>query len=169
MTSWRAAAFMGLCLLAVTGGPARAQSDTDLSRATLRGVAGVAVVIENLKQDAQLDGLHQADIQADVELELRRAGIRVLTDTESAYAAAQPWLYVDVNTVKRDGEYLFAVGVHLNQSVTLASGERAFAATWQISFVGSVGAANLPQVRGEVTGTVRKFVGAWLAANPKRL
>ena len=42
---------------------------------SLRGLQGVEVVIENIKSDAQVDGLSQEAIRAAVELILRSNGI----------------------------------------------------------------------------------------------
>ena len=47
----------------------------DQQRESLRGLQGVEVVIENIKSDAQVDGLSQEAIRAAVELILRSNGI----------------------------------------------------------------------------------------------
>jgi hypothetical protein len=41
--------------------------DTPLDRETLRGLAGVGVVVEDLGTDAKADGLTEEQIQTDVE------------------------------------------------------------------------------------------------------
>jgi hypothetical protein len=58
--------------------PSLAQT-RDQQRESLRGLQGVEVVVEDIKPDAQMDGLSQESIRATVELILRSKGIRVLT------------------------------------------------------------------------------------------
>jgi hypothetical protein len=53
-------------------------SDTPMERATLKGVPTVDVVIEKIDSDAERDGLSRSQIQTDVELRLRQAGITVV-------------------------------------------------------------------------------------------
>jgi hypothetical protein len=48
----------------------------------LRGLKGVHVLVEKLDPDAERLGLTTAQIQADVELRLRKGGVRVLTEEE---------------------------------------------------------------------------------------
>ena len=65
---------MGLTLL-------RGQVSTDVQ--SLKGIQGIAVLVEPLGSDVEAVGLHTSDIQTDVELKLRLAGIKVLTLGES--------------------------------------------------------------------------------------
>jgi hypothetical protein len=51
-------------------------------RASLAGLPGVKVVIDEIKSDAQTDGLSEEGIRTAVELILRSNDIRVLTQSE---------------------------------------------------------------------------------------
>jgi len=171
VTRWSKGMMAGFGLLVVTAGPARAQADTPLSRATLRGLPGVEVIVESLDDNVEREGLHEAEIQADVRLALRLAGIRMLTETESHATASSPFLYVSVSTQKRSDMALYAYETHVevHQMVTLASGARAFAMTWDaIGEVGSLYVLSIQDIRGRVKEGVNQFVNAWLAVNPKR-
>ncbi len=53
-------------------------------RATLRGIPGVKVAVENIDAQAKQDGLHQHELQTDVELRLRQSGIQVCDETYEA-------------------------------------------------------------------------------------
>ena len=66
-----------------TSSPVVAQ-DNNFSRATLKGISIVPVVVENLPPGASALGLTKDVIQTDVELKLRLAGMRVVTPGDSA-------------------------------------------------------------------------------------
>ena len=42
---------------------------------SLQGLQGVYIIVERLDSDAEQAGIHESDIQTDVELKLRLAGI----------------------------------------------------------------------------------------------
>ena len=50
------------------------------TRKTLVGLSGVYVLVETIEDDVERDGLSRAQIQTDMELKLREAGIPVLTE-----------------------------------------------------------------------------------------
>src|SRR2546430_1281063 len=80
-----------------TAGDSEALSAERLQRETLKGLSGVGVLVENLRADVEAEGLRKADILTDVELRLRKNGIKVLTGTEQSKApatAGAPCLYV---------------------------------------------------------------------------
>ena len=71
-----------LLLLASTGAQGL---DNENTRATLRGLNGVQVVVEDMmKPDIERDGLTRQQLQTDVELRLRKAGISGLDGTRVA-------------------------------------------------------------------------------------
>src|ERR1017187_384283 len=68
----------GILLLATTVGVTLRAQDSDTQ--TLKGIQGLGVVVEDINSEAERAGLHRTDIQTDVELKLRLAGIKVLSD-----------------------------------------------------------------------------------------
>src|SRR2546425_3316356 len=78
------------------------------ARETLRGLKGVGVVVERVSPDAERDGLTQSQLQTDVELRLRKAGIPALTQEECRATPGHPFLYVNVNTHRDGFKYAFA-------------------------------------------------------------
>ena len=95
------------------------------------------VVVFDMKPDIERDGLSWEQIQTDVELRLRKAGIRVLTEQERLDAPGSPWLAVQVATFQHPKipVYAFMIGVELMQRTYL---ERNLdlgvsAATWSTS------------------------------------
>ena len=59
-------------------------------RQVLRGLEGVHVVIKRLKPEIEMDGLYRSTLETDVELTLRMAGIKVLTEEESLQTSGVP-------------------------------------------------------------------------------
>jgi len=141
---------------------------TDYTRETLRGLTGVIVVTENLREDAEAAGLSAAELQTDVELKLSGAGIHVLTQEEWRGTQGRPWLYVSVNTIRYLGSHFFSIDVQLKQDVALAAKPAVItsSATWE---VGSIGFANSrmlsEKVRGSVSSSVDKFISDFVIAN----
>ena len=141
-------------------------------RESLAGLAGVYVSVEPMDPDVEREGLARSTLQTDVELKLRQAGIRVLTEAEVFVAPGFPHLYLRVGTV-RGSEwplYAFEILLELRQRVMLARKPTIAldAPTWRTSSVGSVGNKNLNRVREPVRDQVDAFINAYLAANPKQ-
>jgi len=136
----------------------------------LVGLKGVEVAVEGMNPQAERLGLTKAQIQTDVELRLRKAGVRVLTDEESLGTPGSPWLYVNVGTFIRSGSALCAYGVEvvLNEMVTLARGFKTVGGIWHTGNVGTVGTSNIREIRKDVGDQVDKFINDYLAANPKK-
>ena len=152
---------VALLILAV---PAWGQ-DGAAQRATLKGITIVEVVVEAMDPVAEQDGLTRAQLQTDVEVRLRQAGITV-GPTLTGH------LYVNVDTVKGDhGQtYAYNVSVQYVQQVVLARDPKApiFATTWDTGGVGMMAASRLHEVRQDVANYVDQFIKAYLEQNPKR-
>jgi len=148
--------------------PARcAPGDNERTRNSLRGLAGAEVLIEGLSADAKQDGLNEQDIQTDVELTLRLAGIKVLTRRESITTPGIPCLYVNVGLLSRGGTYTSSIEVSLEQEALLERDPtiRTTVATWS---VGSIGIVGKTQIRGAIKDEIDKFLNAYLSVNPKK-
>jgi hypothetical protein len=148
--------------------------DTEVSRSSLRGLKGVAVVIEELPTESEQNGLTVSAIRTDVELKLRQAGIVVapLLDPATAGDAA---LMVDVGILPDSNVnvpiWSFSIQVSLGQNAALLRDPSIFlplATTWGVSGFGSVGKQNLRSVRDFVKDLVDKFINAYLTVNPKK-
>ncbi len=136
-----------------------------LQRESLYGLEGVCVVVEGLGQVIEKDGLLTSRLQADVEEELSKAGIPVLSRSE--VGPMDPVLYVNVNIHKLDEIYFYSLHVELHQLVTLARDPsiEMLVPTWNVGSVGSVGSAVLYQVRGAVKEYIKEFIGDYKATS----
>lgn len=165
---------MTLAVLVSLGVAAAARGATEVEKQSLAGLSGVRVMVEQIDLDAERDGLTRTGLQTDVELWLRQAGIRVLTEEEWKRTPGRPWLHLWVTTHKRVGlygVYAYSVQLQLYQRVRLdrAPSLIAIGATWVAKGgVGTVGETKLRTVRENVRDLVDQFINDYLAANPKR-
>jgi hypothetical protein len=141
--------------------------DSSVDRSTLRGITSVPVLIEQLSPDAISHGLTKDQIQTDVELRLRKAGITVPDAVGSG-----PYLYVHVGLMKDrelDGLYVIYYDVSFHQLVFVVPTDvYSVVPTWSASSFGDVGGYNLaPTVRSTVADLVDEFINAYLSVNPK--
>ncbi len=144
--------------------------DNILTRISLKGVTAVAVLVEPMTPDAERDGLTKDQLQTDIELRLRKAGINVaslpLPETGWAY------LYLSVHARKYPEvqTYSVALSLQFRQWVILERdpGVRAPATTWGTSSSGLMGSRVIRNlVRDGVADAVDKFINAYLEQNPK--
>jgi len=119
----------------------------------LRGLKGVGVMVEDINPDVEQYGLTKSQAQTDVELRLRKAGIKVLTREEATKAEGAPSLYVRVDTSARSGLlgtlYDVRVQLALYQMVILERDPNIhiWVATWETATAGTFGAE---RVRNDV-------------------
>jgi hypothetical protein len=143
--------------------------DSLAARDTLRGLPGVAVLIAEPAPEVERAGLTRTQLQTDVELRLRQAGMRVLTQVERLSTIGQPFLYVRVQVVMDPIEFAPShAEVALYQKAYLETGETTqVASTWEVSALGMVGRANFSPLREKVRELVDQFINAYLSVNPR--
>jgi len=137
-------------------------------RDTLAGLIGIYVRIGS-NTEATEYGLSKEVLQTDVELQLRRYGVRVMSGEG---VGRMPELYVQA-TGKKDsvleGAIAVAVKVEFCQDVILLRDptKHCAAVTWQDEVVMLVGTESIRGVRGELSDLVDRFINDYLAANPE--
>ncbi len=158
----RRSALLGvaLFLLAV---PASAD-DSPHARYSLKGLKAVHVVVEDLRPDAEMDGLAKSELQRDVEVRLRQAGIRL--DPSSPES-----LYVKLSTYKHEsGLYSFSLTLEFHQPVRLYRDPKIlqpFASTWSVGGAGIVDMVDIRNLRNHLADYVDYFISAYIEQNPK--
>ena len=158
----------GLVALFLLGVEAPAQT-SEQQQQTLRGLSGIAVVVEPLNAEAEQDGLSAQQLHAAVETQLQEAGIRVLSKDEWSTTLGGPYLYINVAALKKDyGLYAYSIEVCVNQLVALLRDQeiKQFAETWERREVGTVGVEKLAALEQSVAAHVGAFVTAYRMVNP---
>ncbi len=142
------------------------------NRATLRGLGGVGVLVEQLPGEVEAEGLTRNQLQKEVESRLRSAGIKVLTREECQKTPGEPYLYININVniAKTESDvYPYSIDAVLIQKVSLLRNPNltTYAVTWSSGGVGSIAKEILGQLAGNVEGIVDLFIKAFLSENPK--
>jgi Putative peptidoglycan binding domain len=143
--------------------------DSERTRATLRGVEGVHVVVGDLRPDIEQAGLTRQQLQTDVEFQLRQAGIPLVTSAERVHVPGQPFLAVAVHVVPRADGLLaaYAITVEVYQVASLETAAvKATVSTWSVGKTGSIGLPLLAALRDSVKDSVEHFIDAYLSVNP---
>ena len=141
-------------------------------RGILAGLEGVGVIVEELGSKDRKYGLTKQAIQTDVELRLRKYGLRVFSSKERFQTVGMPFLYVNVNALIDEELGLTAttITVELHEEVMVLRDPamvHVSATTWDGSFTLFGGTSKLKQVRQDVRDLVDEFINDYLAANPK--
>jgi len=137
------------------------ESSVPLDVKSLKGIDAVQVVID-LTDTGKVSDLDKYIVRTDVELKLRTAGMRVLSEEEDAKAPGSPYLYLNVNLVGTAA----AIEIQLMQTARLVrNDEIAVGATWSQRSLSTNSTA--PVVRGLIKDQVDAFLNAWLSVNPK--
>jgi hypothetical protein len=165
--------FMGLAvlggILGVSGGRSWA-GDSELDRATLRGLQGVDVIVKDLKPEVERAGLTRQQLQTAVEWQLQQAGIPLLTSAERVQVPGKPFLAVQVHVVPRADGLLaaYAITVELYQVASLETEAcKATVSTWSVGATGSIGIPLLDTLRDSVKDYVDQFINAYLSVHPR--
>jgi hypothetical protein len=137
---------------------------------TLAGLPGVLVYV-HLSDELKQAGLDEATLRTDVASQLRRGGVRVLTEDEMARTPGMPSIEVNVNGQPHpDGPWIL-----YNVRVTVAERARLLrpphglvdAWVWNVSTVGCTGPGGVSDIREAVAEKVKVFITAYRTANPK--
>lgn len=134
----------------------------------LRGLGAVAVKVERLRAEIEQDGLFASTLQSDVEMKLRLAGIKVLSEEQAAESPDSPHLYLFVDAFKHSEGYIYRIQVSLREPVmVLRTRTKMFATTLRIRDELGI-TPYLSEIRGEAQDLVDEFIMAWQTANRKK-
>lgn len=142
--------------------------EEQLARETLRGLPGVAVMIEDLAPMAEQKGLSKVQLRTDVERALSQAEIRVLSEEERQSTPGNPMLSVRVTIFHIGTVYCLHIEVSVKQMMTLkrAPNLDRLATTWQTRVMGASAVFDVAGLHGVVLGKVGEFIAAYRAVNP---
>ena len=139
-----------------------------LSRATLRGLQGVYILLEDVTPEMAQAGLTTPQLHTDVEWQLRQAGIPVLTKDQAFRLQGAPYVYVYVHLVPHPiGLTAYTILIEVNQRALLdLNGSSASVSTWSVQRLGTVGSTHLQTIRNDVRNQVDHFITAYRSVNP---
>jgi hypothetical protein len=158
-----------VAILTGTAPAARAQA-RDLEDTSMRGLPGIYVFVDKLPQDLKPDGVLDVELESQVELLLKKAGIKILERPDALSLRGKPFLYFQVRGSKLRDQAAYAILVigSLVQRVILERDPSltGFSRTWMISSFNSAGEQDLKrQIEASVTQVAEQFVKAYLSAN----
>lgn len=135
----------------------------------LSGLPGVVISIGGAFDDIAKEGLSQQQLKTDIELRLRRAGIKILSEEGDTEQHRQPRLYVFVSSLKVNSDYYAChIEVGVKEAATVdRNSRRSVATSWARGAFLVVTAGNPRRVSGEVGDLVDAFANDYLAANPR--
>ena len=162
-----------LVLAAMVGaGPVTLAQVQDLQETSVRGLPGIYVFADKLPEALQSSGVLDVELESDVEIQLKKAGIRILDRPEALALRGKPFLHVQIVGAKLPDQpvYSFLVIAALVQRVVLERDPSAtgFARTWMGSNFNASGERELkPQIKASVAHVADQFIKAYRSANPK--
>jgi hypothetical protein len=170
MKSYQRIGFVLGAIMAFTlSGPSLLALDSEESRATLRGLKRVYIVVEELDSDIVNDGLTNDQIYTDVGQKLRQAGIEFLSEESWQDKKRSPCVYVRPNVYKPwPGFYFCCIDISLIQDVLLKRNPSitVLSPTWSTGKFGVT--HSLKGIRDSVKDCVDIFLNAYLSMNPKQ-
>ena len=147
--------------------------NSEMNRSTLQGLKGIKVLVEDLAPEVEREGLVKNQIQKEIEVKLRTAGINILNQEEATRAPGEPYLYLNININLPKGEEAicsYSIDIALIQNVTLVQNPKqtTYAITWSTGGVGLIAKKSLSQLRESVEDVVEIFMKAFFSVNPKK-
>jgi len=141
-----------------------------VKRGSLVGLKGVGIVVEELSPKARRYGLSKEKIRTQVEMHLRKHGIKVLCEEERLRAAGRPHLYVNVKPLigEKYGICAIAYDISLKQDVRLVREplKKCVASTWNRSAVSLTGTSVLANaVKLNLSVYIDEFISECVAAS----
>jgi hypothetical protein len=158
--------FVILFMFLVSSSSTIAQS----SGAIFRGIGPVAVVIQDIDPEAVREDFNVSILKNDVEVELRKAGIRVVDRSELTDASGRPYVFVIIHLVKgslNTFNYHAELRFHQNASLTRNPDVILSVPTWSRSVTGMERANRMINVRDKVREMLMVFINEYLASNPR--
>jgi hypothetical protein len=142
---------------------------------SLIGIKGVYVIVSSLYPEVEEAGLTNSQIQSDVELKLRLAGIKVLNyelkkmiKETGEITLTKPAVFIYVTSRKGlQGAIVYNISCELQQTVILVRNPsiETYATTWNDS---ALDVGSIKDMRELIKDVVDKFINAYLAVNPKK-
>jgi hypothetical protein len=151
---------------------ATAFAQTQTQKKSLAGIPSVTVIVEPLSAQVPELGVTESQIKNDIELILRRNGIRVISNEECSAIVGCANFYLNLNITEVSSMkdfFSFAVDLEVEQFVSLARKPdmMLMAVTYSIGFKGTAGRNQLKNLRESIKDKTETFANHYLEMNPK--
>lgn len=139
---------------------------------SLTQIKQVSVFVQGLTEETRKAGLRPERIKADLQKQLAKLGIEVVSQEDTATLAGSPVIYVNISAFKRErvADYVYHVDVGLLQQVSLVRDAqiRIMSITWRKGRLGYCPSRTLVKsVRETVAYLMDGFGEDYRQANPK--
>jgi hypothetical protein len=157
-----------LVLLAALALPLNGAGDAAIDRATLRGLAGVNVVIDPVAEELQNQGATASVLLSRLEQKLREAGVKLDQNASEFVALRLTSVRAGGGRFTGGGSFAVAANIALYQPVMLVRDRNIKTATqtWEVE---TISLADTKQVyracMDSVDELASRFVSAWRSAN----
>jgi hypothetical protein len=145
-----------------------------VGRESMSGLNEVLILVESINAEAVQNGLRASNLQYNIENQLRRAGIKVVSHAEDQPPFSLPTLYVAIHTLRsrqNSKQYFFCIEIHLRQEIFLkrAPGKIVpFVATYEVNrAIGQVNESELKDLTKDVSEGINIFINDFFAVNPR--
>ena len=140
--------------------------DTEATRKALKGLKGVYVGV-SLGEGIKQAGLLESQLQKDVELKLKVAGINVISKNERNNTIGTPWLSLTVEGDTKEGSTLYTLELSVRQDAYLVRNFLTVnVVTWSVGRFGLT--YKLENIRSSVKALTDKFINAYRWVNPEK-
>lgn len=158
-----------LCAIVTLAISIASNAESLREKQTLKGAESIIVNVLLSGEQLENGGVRQDQIKTDVELRLRKHGIRVISEVNGQNLLNSPQLSVSVTVIKEKWfriSPLFDI-VYLWQHVSLLREPKIVspAVTWERGAFGGTGLKALHQIRDQITDIVDQFVNDYLSVN----
>ena len=161
----RLTALLAGLAICVHGGTFAQTPDAQQQRDALKGFPGVALIVEDLGDDARRDGLTAEKVTADIEERLNTGGVRIFKRGEPA-----PTLYVNIIPRRSDiGIYKVEIEIDVLQlyQPLPVNRETVLQFLWQRWTEHQTDRRQVDNTRYVINDFVDQFVADWLMVNPR--
>lgn len=139
---------------------------------SLAQIKQVSVFVQGLTRETNKAGLRPERIKADLQKQLAKLGIEVVSQEDAAHLAGSPVMYVNISAFKRErvADYVYHVDVGLLQQVSLVRDAqiRIMSITWRKGRLGYCPSRTLVKsVRETVGYLIDGFGDDYRQANPE--
>jgi hypothetical protein len=137
------------------------EEDLALDRASLMGLKGVCILIQDIEDEAEENGLREKQVYFEVSLKLIKAGIDVIPQRFYEDTPGSAYLYVYVHTLNTDGtNYVYNLGLALSHEVNLIRDPEVtvVASTWRSEELGIVPIGEAWKLLESIDAKVEEFI-----------